>query len=104
MDDDLSEAEYIAKLIPEVIICMELALFHYGYSDFTPRQWSIVVPRMISQNKIKSNVVSLKPYYVQESVYKLGKTISEFDGTILPMYDKKCTICDCFKYKNKMDN
>lgn len=103
-DNDLSETEYIAKLIPEGIVCMESALFHYGYSDFTPRQWSIAVPRMVSQNKIKSNVVSLKPYYVQESVYKLGKTMSEFDGTILPIYDKERTICDCFKYKNKMDN
>lgn len=103
-DNDLSETEYIAKLIPEGIVCMESALFHYGYSDFTPRQWSIAVPRMVSQNKIKSNVVSLKPYYVQESVYELGKTMSEFDGTILPMYDKERTICDCFKYKNKMDN
>ena len=70
-DDNLSEAEYIAKLIPEGIVCMESALFHYGYSDFTPRQWSIAVPRMVSQNKIKSNVVSLKHYYVQDSIYEL---------------------------------
>ena len=55
---DLSEAEYIAKLIPEGIVCMESALFHYGYSDFTPRQWSIAVPRMVSQNKIKSKWLS----------------------------------------------
>ena len=30
--------------------------------------------------------------------------MSEFDGIILPIYDKERTICDCFKYKNKMDN
>lgn len=101
---DLSEAEYIAKLIPEGIICMESALFHYGYSDFTPRKWSIAVPRFISQNKIKSNIIPLKPYYVQKSIHELGKTTSEFNGTILPIYDKERTICDCFKYKNRMDN
>ena len=101
---DLSEAEYIAKLIPEGIVCMESALFHYGYSDFTPRKWSIAVPRSISQKKLKSTTIPLKPYYVQKSVYELGKTMSEFDGIILPVYDKERTICDCFKYKNKMDN
>lgn len=103
-DSDLSEEKYIAKLIPEGIVCMESALFYYGYSDFTPRQWTIAVPRLVSQNKIKSNVVPIKPYYVQESVYELGKTTGKFDGTILPVYDKERTICDCFKYKNKMDN
>ena len=30
--------------------------------------------------------------------------MSKFDETILPIYDKERTICDCFKYKNKMDN
>lgn len=102
--NDLSEADYVAKLIPEGIVCMESALFYYGYSDFTPRQWTIAVPRFISQNKTKSNIVPIKPYYVQESVYELGKTTGNFDGTILPVYDKERTICDCFKYKNKIDN
>ena len=103
-DSTLSEAEYIAKLIPEGIVCMESALFRYGYSDFTPRQWAIAVPRSISQKKLKLTTIPLKPYYVQKSVYELGKTMSEFDGIILPVYDKERTICDCFKYKNKMDN
>lgn len=103
-NNNLSEAEYIAKLIPEGIVCVESALFHYGYSDFTPREWSLAVPRAISHNKIKAEIVPLKPYYVQQDIYDIGKTSSNFDETILPIYDRERTICDCFKYKNKIDS
>ena len=40
-----SEEQLIATLIPKGIVCVESALFHYGYSDFAPRKWSIAVPR-----------------------------------------------------------
>ena len=101
---DITEAEYLSCLIPEGIVCVESALFHYGYTDFTPREWSVAVPRTISQNKLKSTVVPLKTYYIQQNVYDLGKTQADFDGTMLPIYDKERTICDCFKYRAKLDN
>lgn len=102
--NDISEAEYLSRLIPEGIVCVESALFHYGYTDFTPREWSIAVPRTVSQPKLKSAVIPFKAYYIQSDVYELGKTQADFDGTKLPIYDKERTICDCFKYRTKLDN
>lgn len=101
---DITDAEYISKLIPEAIVCVESALFHYGYTDFTPREWSVAVPRNISQAKIKAVGIPVKAYYIQSDVYELGKTQADFDGTVLPIYDKERTICDCFKYRSKLDN
>ena len=101
---DITEAEYLSRLIPEGIVCVESALFHYGYSDFTPREWSIAVPRTVSQRKLKTDIVPLKAYYIQQDVYELGKRQADFDGTMLPIYDKERTICDCFKYRTKLDN
>lgn len=101
---DISEAKYLSQLIPEGIVCVESALFRYGYTDFTPREWSIAVPRAISQQKLKTTVFPFKAYYIQPDVYELGKSQIDFDGTILPIYDKDRTICDCFKYRNKLDN
>ena len=103
-NNDITEAEYLSRLIPEGIVCVESALFHYGYTDFTPRKWSVAVPRAVSQNKLKTTVVPLKAYYIQQSVYELGKTQADFDGTVLSIYDKERTICDCFKYRTKLDN
>jgi predicted transcriptional regulator of viral defense system len=101
---DITEAEYLSRLIPEGIVCVESALFHYGYTDFTPREWSIAVPRAVSQPRLKTAGVPFKAYYIQSDVYELGKTQADFDGTSLPIYDKERTICDCFKYRTKLDN
>ena len=95
-----SEEQLLATLIPQGIVCVESALFHYGYSDFTPRKWSIAVPRSMSRAKLDVDVLVLQPYYVQQDLYELGKTTDNFDGVMLSVYDRERTICDCFKYRS----
>lgn len=99
-----SEEQLLATLIPQGIVCVESALFHYGYSDFTPRKWSIAVPRSMSRAKLDVDVLVLQPYYVQQDLYELGKTTDNFDGVMLSVYDRERTICDCFKYRSRLDN
>lgn len=99
-----SEEQLIAILIPKAIICVESALFHYGYSDFAPRKWSIAVPRSMSRTKLDIDVLELQTYYVQSEIYELGKTTADFNGVMLPVYDRERTICDCFKYRSRLDN
>lgn len=99
-----SEEQLIATLIPKAIICVESALFHYGYSDFAPRKWSIAVPRSMSRTKLDIDALMLQTYYVQSEIYELGKTTADFNGVILPVYDRERTICDCFKYRSRLDN
>lgn len=100
----VSDEQFLATLIPKGIVCVESALFHYGYSDFTPRKWSIAIPRSMSRTKLNVDALFLQPYYVQPELYELGKTTDNFDGVILPVYDRERTICDCFKYRSKLDN
>ena len=102
--DTSSEEQLIAALIPKAIICVESALFHYGYSDFAPRKWSIAVPRSMSRTKLDIDALALQTYYVQSEIYELGKTTADFNGVILPVYDRERTICDCFKYRSRLDN
>ena len=99
-----SEEQLIAALIPKAIICVESALFHYGYSDFAPRKWSIAVPRSMSRTKLDIDALELQTYYVQSEIYGLGKTTADFNGVMLPVYDRERTICDCFKYRSRLDN
>ena len=100
----VSEEQLLATLVPKGIVCVESALFHYGYSDFAPRKWSIAIPRSMSRTKLNVDVLALQPYYVQAELYDLGKTTDDFDGVTLPVYDRERTICDCFKYRTKLDN
>ena len=99
-----SEEQMIKTLIPEGVVCMESALFHYGYSDFTPRKWSIAVPRTISRKKLDIDRVPIQTYYVQKSLYEIGKTVDDFSGVDLSVYDRERTICDCFKFRSRIDS
>ena len=100
----ITEEQLIRELLPQGIICVESALFHYGYSDFTPRKWSIAVPRSMSRTKLEVDELSLQAYYMPSELYELGKTTDDFDGVTLPVYDRERTICDCFKYRSRLDN
>ena len=92
---EISEEKMIATFFKEGIVCMESALFYYGYSDKTPLEWTIAVPRTITRTKIKIDNFAYKIYFVQNDKLTLGK---------LPVYDRERTVCDCFKYRFKMDN
>jgi predicted transcriptional regulator of viral defense system len=102
--DVSSEEQLLATLIPKGIVCVESALFHYGYSDFAPRKWSIAVPRSMSRTKLEVDALALQTYYVSADIYELGKITDDFGGVMLPVYDRERTICDCFKYRTRLDN
>lgn len=102
--NDAGEEQLIQALLPEAIVCVESALFHYGYSDFSPRIWTLAVPRTMTKTKINMDALAYKPYYIQNKLHELGKTFADFDGVTLPVYDRERTICDCFKYRTKLDN
>lgn len=103
-DELISDEQLLSTVLPEGIVCLESALFHYGYSDYPPSSWAIAVPRTISQSKLKIPGLSIIPHYVPASNYNLGLTSSDFNGYTLMIYDKERTICDCFKYRNQMDS
>ena len=101
---EISEEQLLATLIPQGIVCVESALFHYGYSDFAPRKWSIAIPRSMSRKRLDVDALPLQAYYVGPELYELGKSADDFDGVTLPVYDRERTICDCFKYRSRLDN
>ncbi len=102
--DDISDEKLIKAVLPEIVVCLESALFYYGYSDFTPRKWSVAVPRSMSLAKINSIDIPFTLFYVSPEKINLGKTTAQFNGTELNIYDRDKTICDCFKYQNKIDS
>ena len=61
-----TEEQLIRKLLPQGIVCVESALFHYGYSDFSPREWSIAVPRTAFRAVKNIEEFPMKAYYIQK--------------------------------------
>ena len=100
----VTDEQIIKKILPQGIVCVESALFHYGYSDFSPREWSIAVPRTASRTVKRVQEIPLKAYFIQKNFFNLGKTTDDFNGVFLSVYDRERTLCDCFKYRTKLDN
>ena len=97
------DEQILSTLYPEAVVCVHSALFHYSYSDRTPLAWSLAFPRGFSQSRLKLDYPPIQPYFVQENMLELGKRTGDFNGIALAVYDRERTICDCFKYREKMD-
>ena len=102
--EEPKEEALLSKLLSQGIVCVESALFYYGYSDFAPREWTVAVPRSFSRAIKAMQEVPVKAYYVKNELYLYGVAVGEFNGVELKVYDRERTICDCFKYRSKLDN
>ena len=101
--NDFSEVGTIVRLFPDAILCMDTALRYYGYSDRTPLEWHLAVSKDSCKTRFNIDYPFIKPYYVKPSILELGLTEREMDGHTARIYDKDRLICDCLRYRNKMD-
>ena len=101
--DDFSEAGTVIRLFPDAILCMDTALRYYGYSDRTPGEWHLAVSKDSGKSRFKIDYPFVKPYYVEPAVLELGLTWGSIDGHEVRIYNKDRVICDCLRYRNKMD-
>ena len=101
--ENLSEAATVTRLVPDGILCMDTALRHYGYSDRTPGEWHIAVNKYSNRTRFRIDYPFVKPYYVVPELLELGLCKQSIDGNTVRMYDKERVICDCLRYRNRMD-
>ena len=101
--DDFSEVGTVIRLFPDAILCMDTALRYYGYSDRTPGDWHLAVSKDSGKSRFKIDYPFVKPYYMEPAVLELGLTTGTMDGHAIRIYDKDRLICDCLRYRNKMD-
>lgn len=101
--NDFSEIGIVIRLFPDAVFCMDTALFYYGYSDRTPREWHLAVSKDSGKSRFNIDYPFVKPYYFEPELYELGLTSGEMDGYPVRIYDRDRMICDCIRYRNKMD-
>ena len=101
--DDFSEVGMVKRLFPDGIFCMDTALRYYGYSDRTPGQWHLAVSKDSGKSRFRIDYPFVKPYFLEPAVLELGLTKGNMDGHEIRIYDKDRVICDCLRYRNKMD-
>ena len=99
--EDLSEAVTVSRLFPDTILCMETALRYYGYSDSSA--WHLAVSKDSGKSRFKISVPIVKPHYVEPTLLEIGLATGYIDGHPVRIYDKERVICDCLRYRNRMD-
>lgn len=101
--DETNEAATIAGLFPDGVLCMDTALFFYGYSDRTPSEWHIAVNKDTSKIRFDISYPFIKPYYFEPDTLRIGISKESINGIDINIYDRDRTICDCLRSINKMD-
>lgn len=98
-----SEVVIINRLFPDAVLCMETALFYYGYSDRNPAEWNIAIDKNASRQRTKIDYPFVKAYRVEPTILAIGETKGEIDFIDVSIYDRDRTICDVLRNMNKMD-
>lgn len=101
--EDFSEVGIVIRLFPDAVLCMDTALRRYGYSDRIPHEWHLAVNKYSGRSRFKIDSPFVKPYYFEPDIHELGLTITEMEGHQVRIYDKDRLICDCLRYRSKMD-
>lgn len=101
--NDFSEVGLVTRLFPDAVFCMDTALRYYGYSDRTPGDWHLAVSKDSGKSRFNIDYPFVKPYYIEPTLIDIGLIRREMDGHKIRIYDKDRIICDCLRYRNKMD-
>ena len=97
------EIAIIKRLFPDAVLCMETALFYYGYSDRNPAEWNFAIDKNVSKFRTKIEYPFIKVYRMDSDLLRIGETTGEIDFTKVRIYDRERTICDVLKNMNKID-
>ncbi len=101
--EGFSEEELIAGLFPDCVLCMENALYQYGYITKKPYGWKLAVDKNTSKSRFKLDYPQVTPFYTEPEALALGVTTTQIAGKPMKIYEKERLICDCLKYEDKMN-
>lgn len=98
-----SEEALVSRLFPDGLLCMESALYAYGYISNKPFGFHIAIDKNTSKSRFKLDYPKVIPYYTEPEVLTIGATTINYEGCEFQIYDKDRLICDCLKYESKMN-
>ena len=101
--DRFTEEELVARLFSDARLCMESALYAYGYISQKPYAWHLAVDKNTSKSRFKMDYPKIIPYYTEPDALELGSTEITMSGQQFLIYDRDRVICDCLKYESKLE-
>ena len=93
----------IAGLFPDARLCMESALYAYGYISLKPYGWHLAVDKNTSKSRFKLDYPKVIPYYTEPEALEIGAATIQLGDNSFGIYCKERMICDCLKYESKLN-
>ncbi|MDP2365029.1 MAG: type IV toxin-antitoxin system AbiEi family antitoxin domain-containing protein [Ignavibacteria bacterium] len=90
----------VCKAEPKAVICLISALDFYEMTDFNPSEIYYAIPH--SKKSTPINNPPAKTFYFRERFYKPGIEIVKTKYGEMRIYNKEKTVCDMFRYRNKL--
>ena len=98
-----TEEALVSKLFSDAVLCMESALYAYGYISRKPYGFHLAVDKNTSKSRFKMDYPKIIPYYTEPEVLTMGVSKIIYEAHEFQIYDKDRLICDCLKYESKLN-
>ena len=79
--DRFTEEELVARLFGDARLCMESALYAYGYISQKPYGWHLAVDKNTSKSRFKMDYPKIIPYYTEPEALELGFPVTDIQGS-----------------------
>lgn len=90
----------VAKAAPKGVVCLVSAVSYYELSTVNPSEVYIAIP--LAEKPPKIEYPPIRVFYWPERNYNLGIEEIRTENGIIKIYDKEKTICDLFRYRDKL--
>ena len=90
----------VSTAIPWGVICLISALSYFDLTTFNPSVISVAIHRKSWKPHLDYPPVDI--YYFSGQQFEAGIKEIEIGGIKVSIYCKEKTICDCFRYRNKL--
>jgi predicted transcriptional regulator of viral defense system len=90
----------ICHAIPKGIICLVSALEYYDLTTFNPSEIYVAIPH--AEKKPKIEYPPAKIYFFRNRFYQAGIQEIRKNLGVIRIYNPEKTICDMFRYRNKL--
>jgi len=90
----------VSKAIPEAVIAVASALSFHELTTFNPSKIHIAIPHDAKPKGI--NFPPVEVYYFRKAQYEPGIEQVEIQGHSVKVYNREKTVCDMFRYRNKL--
>ena len=103
-NEDVDEYYEFQQRCPKGIFSYGTSAYFWNLSDRVPNVLNCTVPRGYNTSRLKIDT-KVKYHYVPKELYDVGVIeITSPQGAKIRVYNRERTICDCFKYRSRLDN